>query len=45
MLKGFVFQMAKTKQVVKKASTVKEETKKRRAKFPSIIQDKIKKKY
>ena len=37
---GFVFQMATVKHIVKRQSTVKEETKKRRAKFPSISQDK-----
>ena len=39
-LMRFVFQMARVKHMVKKQATIKEETKKRRARFPSIAQDK-----
>ena len=39
LLMRFVFQMARVKHVVKKQATIKEETKKRRARFPSIAQD------
>ena len=42
---AFVFQMARVKYIIKKQSTLREETKKRRAKFPSITQDKMKKRY
>ena len=45
ILMGFVLQMARVKYIVKKQSTLREDTKKRRAKFPSITQDKIKKRY
>ena len=42
LLMRFVFQMARVKHVVKKQATTKEETKKRRARFPSIAQDRKK---